>query len=103
MGGYWNNNRRRGGCLGAVLLLVLLTCAAARADFVLDMTMCQVKNPSKCENLSLLARRSVLVCFLGAKKIIEKIEAVNLERKYEAKWKLKTYKCRGVPNGTRIG
>lgn len=88
---------------GILVVATLLLCLApARADFVLDMTMCQTKNPSKCEDLSLLARRSVIVCHLGAKKIIAKIEAVNLERKVQAKWKLKTYKCRGVPNGTKI-
>lgn len=81
---------------------VVLLIAAVKADFVLDMTLCQTRNPAKCENLSLLARRPVIVCILGAKKIIAKIEAVNLERKYEAKWKLKTHHCRGVPNGTVI-
>lgn len=85
-----------------VLTGLAVTCRAVRADFVLDMTMCRVPAMRTCEEMSLLVRRHILVCRLGAPKIIKRVEEMNLSQSRTAKWKLKRYECRSVPNGTRI-
>lgn len=85
-----------------VLMILSWVSHTARADFVLDMTLCRPPSMTTCEDMSLLVRRGIWVCRLGAPKIIAKVEAMNLSTNRAAKWKLKRYECRSVPNGTKI-
>lgn len=80
------------------LALLTFSPAAVKADFVMDMTLCRPPAMKTCEQLHLLAHRPLWMCKLGAPRIIAKVETMNPT----AKWKMKTYSCRSVPNGTRI-
>jgi len=81
-----------------ILLILVLLPSPVRADFVLDMTLCRPPAMTTCETLHLLARRGIWACHIGAPRIVKKVETMNPS----AKWKLKTYHCRSVPNGTKI-